>query len=118
MRIFTLYYKCKERLSLGCLLWVNSEGSVYCDGLHLLFSLSLSVFFSHLQPPGPDRVQCGLHGNCITLSVFLLLCFCQTPTPQTLLLFCCHLYKHSISLTAPVVVWYQTGCASSVLSPS
>lgn len=59
-------------------------------------SHSVSVSLSLLQPPGPDKVHCSLHGNCITLSVSLL--------PPVLLLgssgsFCCSaLLSHLIYL--------------------
>lgn len=67
----------------GGLLWLNSLGSVYCDELCLALSLRvcLAPSLSLLQPPGPDRVHCSLHGNCIMLSVPILLSFSELPTP-------------------------------------
>lgn len=54
----------RKALTVGGLLWLNSQGAaIYCDGLCLALSLSSvsSLSLSLLQHPGPDRLHC----NCI-----------------------------------------------------
>lgn len=87
---------------------MNSLGPGYCDGLCLALSRSLcrSPSLYLLQPPGPDRVHCSLHGNCIMLSVFFLLYFSELPPPPLPTLLCCCWVPQVHSAAAPSSLIY------------
>lgn len=85
----------------GGLLRLNSLGSIYCDALCFVLSLCLSLLLSLLRPPGPDRVHCSLHGNCIMLHlcVSVSLC-CWVPQVHCAAAPSSHVFMHCLS-TAP-----------------
>lgn len=96
-----------------CYGWIPWALSTVMGSILLCPSLSVSIFLplSLLQQPGPDRVHCSLHGNCVTLSISLL--SSQPPTPPSALLL-----ASPVWLCCSTPVSFYTCIASSLsLSP-
>lgn len=95
-----------------CYGWIPRALSTVMGSISLSPSVSVSIFLplSLLQQPGPDRVHCSLHGNCVTLSISLL--SSQPPTPPSALLL-----ASPVWLCCSTPVSFYTCIASTTPSP-